>query len=166
MIVFNLFCENEHLFEGWFASAKAFEAQVELGQLNCPVCGSDRIVRRPSAPYVNVGATQAPAATTQPGTTSAPTSANSALAPAHATAYGDVSAPSPETLAKLVAVLRNAAKLSEDVGERFPEEARRIHYGESEARSIKGKASRDDIGELLEEGIMILPVPPAEEDLH
>ena len=64
-----------------------------------------------------------------------------------------------------IAALRRLSRQAEDVGDRFPEEARRIHYGRSEARSIRGDASRDEVGELIEEGIMVLPVPP-DEDLH
>ncbi len=67
--------------------------------------------------------------------------------------------------AVVMALLRRMARESEDVGERFPEEARRIHYGEAEARSIRGQAAREDLEELLEEGIMVLPVP-GDEDLH
>lgn len=63
-------------------------------------------------------------------------------------------------------MLRAAGRHSEDVGERFPDEARRIHYGETEARDIRGSASADEVESLLEEGILVLPVPPAEEDLH
>ena len=62
--------------------------------------------------------------------------------------------------------LRNMASTSEDVGKRFPEEARKIHYGEAEARSIKGQATADDVGELLDEGIMVVPLPPDEGELH
>jgi len=69
-------------------------------------------------------------------------------------------------MAAMMAMLRKAGKASEDVGDRFPEEARRIHYGESESRSIKGKATQNDLGDLLEEGIMVLPLPPDETDLH
>lgn len=76
------------------------------------------------------------------------------------------SAPPPETLARLMTQLRGMAHSAEDVGERLPEEARRIHYGETEARDIRGSASADEVESLLEEGILVLPVPPAEEDLH
>ncbi|HRP95907.1 MAG TPA: DUF1178 family protein [Rhodocyclaceae bacterium] len=146
MIVLNLCCDNEHLFEGWFASAEAFDAQCARGMVSCPVCGSSTISRRPTAPYVNTGAAPVPART-----------------PARTPA--DAGLP-PEAAAALIAVLRRAARESEDVGERFVEEARRIHYGEQQARNIKGKASGEDIGELLEEGILVLPVPPDDSELH
>ena len=76
------------------------------------------------------------------------------------------SAPAPEGLARLMTQLRSLARVAENVGERLPEEARRIHYGETEARDIRGSASADEVESLLEEGILVLPVPPAEEDLH
>jgi hypothetical protein len=144
VIVLNLCCENEHLFEGWFASAEAFASQCGQGMVACPVCGSSAISRRPNAPYVNTGALPARMPTHAPADTK----------------------PSPEALAALITALRRAGRESEDVGERFVDEARRIHYGEREARNIKGKASGDDIGELLEEGIMVLPLPPDDGDLH
>lgn len=153
MIVLNLSCDREHLFEGWFASSAAFEAQRERGQVACPMCGSSAITRRPSAPYVNRGAAA-------PATASAVQSSSANSSPAD-----PVAASTPEALATALAMLRRIGKLSEDVGERFPEEARRIHNGDSEARNIKGRATRDDIGELIDEGIMVLPLL-ADEDLH
>lgn len=147
MIVLNLCCDHEHLFEGWFSSAAAFETQRERGQVVCPVCGSVTISRRPTAPYVNTGSTLPAAPAPRP---SSPSTINSQM----------------DAVAMAVAMLRRFGNESEDVGERFVEEARRIHYGETEARNIKGKASRDDIGELIDEGIMVLPVPPDDEELH
>lgn len=143
MIVLNLSCDQEHLFEGWFASADAFEAQREQGRIECPTCGSNHISRRPTAPYVN----------TRCAAPSAPRPSAPDLPPADAAA-----------LAR--ALLRRLGKDSEDVGERFAEEARRIHYGEREARNIKGKASSDDVSGLLDEGILVLPIPGDEDDLH
>ncbi|MGL1832638.1 DUF1178 family protein [Rhodocyclaceae bacterium SMB388] len=147
MIVLNLSCDEEHLFEGWFASASAFEDQCAQRQVECPVCGSTDIARRPTAPYVKTGV-----ATGADDRTKAPSGAKPQI--------------SADAVATAISMLRIAAKKSEDVGERFAEEARRIHYGETDARSIKGKASPDDVGEMLEEGILVLPVPPDESDLH
>lgn len=156
MIVLNLSCENDHAFEGWFASAIAFESQLDRGLVACPVCASTKIVRKLSAPYVNtrssVAAESAQKQPDQPART----------APASLPA----TAPTPETIAAVMKALRQMASGSEDVGKRFPEEARRIHYGETEARSIKGQASADDVGELIEEGIMVVPLPPDESDVH
>ena len=141
MIVLNLCCENEHLFEGWFASADAFAAQSAQGMVSCPVCASAGISRRPTAPYVNTGS-GVPAVSQR-------TDASAVLP--------------PEAAEALLSMLRRAARASEDVGERFSDEARRIHYGDVEARNIRGQASGDDVSELLEEGILVLPVPPDEE---
>jgi hypothetical protein len=153
VIVLNLSCNREHLFEGWFASSDAFEDQRRNGRLSCPVCGSSEISRRPSAPYVNTGAVAPAQAAGSPSSAPGADLANPDMASA------------PAVLAAARALLRRLGKESEDVGERFAEEARRIHYGESEARNIKGHATRDDVGDLIDEGIMVLPLP-ADENLH
>ena len=137
MIVLDLRCPQDHRFEGWFGSTEAFEEQCARGLVSCPRCGSTHIERLPSAPYVQTRPAPAKPAVPAPGP--------------------------PKALA--IAALRRLSRQAEDVGDRFPEEARRMHYGQIEARSIRGDASRDEVGELLEEGIMVLPVPP-DEDLH
>jgi hypothetical protein len=147
VIVLNLCCEHEHLFEGWFASADAYEGQRERGEVTCPVCGSAEIARRPTAPYVNTGSSVA------------------VLPPQSAQRAPEGSTISPDAVATMLAMLRRFGRESEDVGERFAEEARGIHYGDREARNIKGQASREDVGELIEEGILVLPLP-ADEDFH
>lgn len=140
MIVLDLCCDREHRFEAWFASSEAFETQRTAGLVGCPHCASNDVRRLPSAPYVQTSSHSAPAA------------------PA---------GPDPQTIAaRLIEALRSAAAGSEDVGERFAEEARRIHYGDSEERAIRGKAGREEMIDLIEEGIPILPVPPDKDDLH
>lgn len=142
MIVLDLICDQAHRFEAWFASGDAFDAQHAAGLVSCPHCNSHAVRRLPSAPYVQ-------------------TSSHSAgpAAPTHQ--------PDAATIAaRLVEALRSAAGQSEDVGERFPEEARRIHYGDAEERAIRGKANRSDLLELIDEGIPVLPVPPDKDDLH
>ncbi len=138
MIIIDLCCSQDHRFEGWFGSAEAFNDQHAKGQVACPTCGATTVQRLPSAPYVRTGDDARPAPA--PTETRAPEL-------------------SPESIASVIALLRNIGKTAEDVGGRFPEEARRIHYGESEARSIRGAASRKEASELLDEGIMILPLP-------
>ena len=160
MIVLDLSCENDHAFEGWFASASAFESQLERRLVECPVCSSTKVVRKLSAPYVNTRSSGAHVPAQRPPNAPAKT------APAPAPVSGPAPAPTPEAVAAVMKALRQMAGSSEDVGKRFPEEARRIHYGEAEARSIKGQASADDVGELIEEGIMVVPLPPDESDLH
>lgn len=152
MIVLDLCCDKDHRFEGWFGSTEAFEDQLARGLLSCPVCSATAVRRLPSAPYVQTRHAAL-------ATTSAAASLEAA-APAPAPA-----APNPAAAA-VMGLLRRLAREAEDVGERLPEEARRIHYGEAEARSIRGAASRDEIGELLEEGILVMPVLPPDDELH
>ena len=151
VIVLNLSCDHEHLFEGWFASSAAYDGQRERGLVSCPVCGSTTISRRPSAPYVNTGV-------------SAPLPARRSGAPVRPAAAA-AAAPDADVVAAAMAMLRRLGRESEDVGDRFADEARRIHHGESEVRNIRGRATRDDVSELIDEGIAVLPLP-ADEDLH
>lgn len=145
MIVYDLACEKEHRFEGWFSSADDFDSQVQAEQISCPVCGSVAIARQLSAPYVNTGSSNETVQREQPGT--------------NAVAGGDM-----EQLHRQFVefVLKN----SEDVGNRFPEEARAIHYEEKPRRSIRGQASSDDIDALRDEGIDVYPLhgPPTPPD--
>lgn len=139
MIVLDLSCDGGHRFEAWFASSDAFENQLTRGLVTCPHCGTHQIKRLPSAPYVQTSSHARPPA----------------------------AEPDPQAIAaKLIEALRAAARQSEDVGERFVEEARRIHHGDAEERAIRGQAKPTDMIELLEEGIPILPVPPDKGDLH
>ncbi|MEX0960601.1 MAG: DUF1178 family protein [Burkholderiales bacterium] len=145
MVVYNLACEKSHRFEGWFTSMDDFAAQESEKRIGCPVCGSSNVIRQPSAPYVN----------TRSGN-------QSDMQPP--------SAPTPETIGRLREMfLEHVLKNTEDVGNRFPDEARKIHYKDAPARAIRGKASPQEAGELREEGIEVhplpaLPVPP--EQLH
>ncbi|MFN3988369.1 MAG: DUF1178 family protein [Rhodocyclaceae bacterium] len=150
MIVLDLGCEQQHVFEGWFSSRAAFDEQLAAGLITCPVCGSTHVSKRLSAPYVSTR------------TATPPATAEAASGPA-ASASVPVSA---DQVAALRTLLRKLAQGAEDVGERFADEARSIHYGDSEERAIRGQASGGEIGELLEEGIVVLPVPPADDDLH
>lgn len=144
VIVVDLVCEQEHRFEGWFASSEALDQQRESGLLTCPVCGSHKVSRLPSAPHV--AARSSDDAPDMPANTQQPDVAGLA--------------------AQLIRALQSQAAQSEDVGERFPEEARRIHHGDAEERAIRGQASLREVMELWEEGVSVLPVPPAKEDLH
>ena len=145
MKVLDLRCAQGHLFEGWFASEADEAAQREGGLLACPMCGDADVQRLPSAPRLNLGAA-APSADTpaQPRTTLA------------LPAPGDVQA-------QWLRAMRHMLDHTEDVGERFADEARRIHYGEVAQRGIRGQATPEDAEALREEGIevMSLPLPPA-----
>lgn len=140
MKVLNLRCAHDHRFEGWFVSGDEFESQLRKGVLDCPMCGDKAIERLPSAPHLNT------------------------------LALREATPPAPQPVdrgAQMQQLWMQAVKHvidnSEDVGERFPEEARRIHYGEAQERSIRGQATRADADALREEGIEVvsMPVPPA-----
>jgi len=137
MKVLNLRCANDHRFEGWFASDDDFASQGERGLMACPICNDQAITRLPSAPRVNVlgrGDSARPEV--------------DAVMPAQAN----------QQQAKWLHAVREMLASTEDVGERFGEEARRIHYGEAEQRGIRGRASREDADSLREEGIEVLSV--------
>ena len=142
MIVFNLSCEQRHPFEGWFGSAADMASQQERGLLSCPVCGSSSIEKQLSAPRLNLLTSHAGSdgADREDGQTQA------VVAPEHA---------------QLREMIRHVIAQTEDVGQRFPEEARRIHYKEAPVRSIRGVASPKEAEALADEGIEVafLPFP-------
>ena len=139
MKVLNLRCAHDHRFEGWFASDDDFVSQGERSLVACPLCDDKTITRLPSAPRLNVS--------TQRGDAAPPPADNEV---AQARAQG-----------RWLRAVREMINSTEDVGDRFPEEARRIHYGESKERGIRGRATREDADALREEGIEVvaLPVP-------
>ncbi|MBL8382250.1 MAG: DUF1178 family protein [Burkholderiales bacterium] len=143
MIVFNLTCKEEHRFEGWFASAEAFASQCERGLVACPACGSTAVRKLLSAPRLNLGA-------------------SAEAAPAPNDAEQGVAMLDARQRAVLELVQRVVAS-TEDVGRKFPEEARRIHYNEVPARAIRGVATAAEAKALAEEGIDVahLPFPVA-----
>ena len=146
MKVFNLRCGAQHVFEGWFGSEGDFLGQAAQGGVGCPLCGDTDVRRLPSAPRLNLSA----AGRAEP--VSAP------LSPAALTDSPD-SLPTVEAQAHWMRAMRHLVERTEDVGERFPEMARRIHYGEVEARSIRGRATREQADALVEEGIEVMPLP-------
>jgi hypothetical protein len=142
MIVFELICADRHRFEGWFASAHDFDNQKAGGLLACPVCSDSSIEKLLTAKI---------------GKVETPERENEALpVAAHAAR--------PRNMGELIDfILLN----TENVGERFAAEARRIHHKEAPLRSIRGVASREDTEELLEEGIAVMPLPvPPRSDWH
>jgi hypothetical protein len=145
MKVLNLRCANGHGFEGWFASESDFLDQNGRGLIECPLCADHAVTRLPSAPRLNLSvAKQGPSVVAEPG---APGSV-----PAVAAQPADLQA------AWLQAVRQLMAK-TEDVGERFSEEARRIHYGETPQRAIRGQASEAQREALHDEGIEVVSIP-------
>jgi hypothetical protein len=147
MKVFDLQCGLQHGFEGWFASEDDFQSQLGRGLITCPLCGDASVTKMPSAPRLNLGASSAPAAT----------SSDLSSAPA-----GHVVAPAKSAQALQAAwmkMVRHVLENTDDVGERFAAEARRMHHGEAENRNIRGRASPQEALELMEEGIEVLPLP-------
>jgi hypothetical protein len=147
VIIFELICGGQHRFEGWFASGEDFEQQRLNGLLACPVCASGSVAKVLTAKLGRSGEEAAPLDRGQQ-----PQPAPGARVKATVAAFVDF-------------VLRN----TEDVGEAFPEEARRIHREEAPPRGIRGSASPEEVESLQEEGISVLsvalPIPPRE-DFH
>ena len=147
MKVLDLQCSAQHSFEGWFASEDDFQHQLQAQLLECPLCGTTGVSKRLSAPRLNLSAPRS--ATAEPN--------EAVVAPAH----------EPGVQAQWLRAMRHLVANTEDVGEKFPEEARRIHYGEARERSIRGQANATQTRELLEEGITVLPLPQVLKDpLH
>jgi len=144
MIVFDLKCRKDHVFEGWFADSATFQAQADGGEVACPMCGDTKVSKALMAPNV---ATRSSAAKGEEATTSAQVAM----------------APQQEQAAKMFAMMRavkdHVEKNFEHVGPRFAEEARKIHYGETDKRGIYGQATRDEAAELKDEGIVFGELP-------
>ncbi|WP_213772034.1 DUF1178 family protein [Bradyrhizobium sp. dw_78] len=158
MIHYNLRCERGHAFESWFQSSSAYEAQEKRKLIGCPVCGSDRIERAIMAPQI-VGKKGRGDAVPAP----APVAAETAAAPA-AAATPLMMAQERELRAKLKELRDHIVKNADNVGERFPNEARKMHYGDIEHRPIYGEASPDEARALVEEGIEVSPLPVLPDD--
>ena len=129
MLVLNLGCALDHRFEGWFGSADDFESQLARAVIECPSCGSPDVRRLPNAARLNV---------------------------AHPRGEKQAAPPEPNPAWQ---ALQDVLAKTEDVGERFAEEARRIHYGEAQARGIRGSASKQETEALAEEGIPVIALP-------
>ncbi|MDO4683476.1 MAG: DUF1178 family protein [Lautropia sp.] len=144
MKVFDLCCEHEHQFEGWFSSADDFDQQRARELIECPLCGSRQVRKLLSAPRLNLAHGRSPEEPVAADASSARTEEGSELR--------DMQARVMQGLRKLIAE-------TEDVGDRFAEEARRIHFNEAPARAIRGTASPEEAESLREEGIEVLSVP-------
>ncbi len=141
MIRYRLICENDHEFDGWFRDGATFENQNENGEITCPVCNSARVGKAPMAPSIG----------------------------------GNAPENAPEAAGNMITAMRHMGEHLREfrkfitqnadyVGTDFAEEARRIHYKETEERGIYGEASKSEVIELSEEGIDIMPLPPLPED--
>lgn len=144
MIVYDLHCENGHRFEGWFGSSADFEAQREQGLVDCPHCGSIEVSKAPMAPAVGAKGNTMPEAVPQ----EKQAQLSNAPLPAEV----------KEAIAKLAKAQAKALEQSTWVGEKFAEEARSQHYGESDEMPIHGKATKQEAEDLAAEGIAVAPL--------
>lgn len=185
MKVLDLQCQHAHSFEGWFGSEDDFQSQLARGLVECPMCGDARITKKLSAPRLNLlsarsqahsdaassatssagavakapAASAASASTLQSSPDNIPGSARHTLTPA----VMQTMLQDPQFQAAYLQMVRTLMAQTEDVGNQFAEEARKMHYGEADERAIRGQATQDEALELLDEGIdvMQLPLPKA-----
>lgn len=140
MILYQLRCRNQHGFEAWFRDSKAYDAQAKAGRVTCPVCGSRKVAKAPMAPNI---------ATRRASPAAEPEQAPKQMAKAE--------------IAHAIELLRELRQQVEAtcdyVGDQFAEEARKIHYGETEQRDIYGDATADEAEELREEGVEFTRIP-------
>ncbi len=127
--VLDLQCGQHHVFEGWFDSEDDFQSQLTRGLVTCPLCGDASVTKMLSAPRLNLSTTRA----------------------------SDASTSSEQ--AALLKMVRHVVANTQDVGDSFPEEARKMHYGEAEHRNIRGHATTEETEALIDEGIAIMPLP-------
>jgi hypothetical protein len=150
MIKYALVCEAGHDFESWFADSAAFDKQAKRKLVSCPHCGSTKVEKAIMSPRLSGAKKRGAPAPEMPAPSEAPpTPAPVAM----------ISPQEQEFRAKLKELRDHLTKNSSDVGNKFPEEARKIHYGETEHRSIYGVASPEEAKELAEEGIEFHPLP-------
>lgn len=168
MKVLDLQCARQHSFEGWFASEDDFQAQLQRGLVECPMCSDKGIHKMPSAPRLNFGAHQAPQSVPSGSDKPVPDLSGGAAASspndprpfaAHEITLVSPTAPGTAEQAAFLMALRHVMANTEDVGKRFADEARRMHYGDTKARNIRGQATAREAVELLEEGIEVMPLP-------
>jgi hypothetical protein len=158
MIRYNLRCERGHVFESWFQSSSAYEVQEKRKLVNCPSCGSAKVERAIMAPQIvskkgreSVEPVPAPASTPSTDVT---TPASTPL----------MMAQERELRAKLRELRDHIVKNADNVGERFPNEARKMHYGDIEHRPIYGEASPEEARSLIDEGVEVSPLPVLPDD--
>lgn len=135
MIKFGLACDNLHDFEAWFSSNSDFDDQLKEGYVTCPHCGSDNVQKSLMVPAVSTGRSKDKKQQMM------------------------MNAAQAEAMKQMREMVKQVKANTENVGERFPEEARKIHYGETEAKGIRGQASVDEVHELIDEGVEIVPLP-------
>jgi hypothetical protein len=158
MIHYNLRCKKGHAFESWFQSSSAYEVQEKRQLVSCPVCGSTEVERAIMAPQI-VSKKGRESAPSEPGPTPAPATEVTAPAPTPL-----LMAQEQELRAKIRELRDHIVKNADNVGERFPTEARKMHYGDIEHRPIFGEASPDEARSLIDEGVEVMPLPVLPDD--
>jgi hypothetical protein len=160
MIRYSLICEKKHDFEIWFKNSADYDKQAKRGLVTCPACGSAKVEKALMAPSLgrrttkDAGAPPSEIALTPKA--AAPTEEKTSVAM--------VSPQEQEFRAKLKELRDHLTKNADNVGAKFPEEARKMHYGETEHRSIYGEASPQEAKELIEEGVELHPLPVLPDD--
>lgn len=139
MIRFSLYCSSNHEFEGWFRNNADFDNQLAGGHICCPLCNSTEVQKSLMAPAVSTGRQQEKIADTVQDT-------------------------QKQIVAEIQAQVRKFRQNADYVGDRFAEEARKIHYGETETRGIYGEATTDEVSSLLDDGVEVMPMPDLPED--
>jgi hypothetical protein len=157
MIRYNLVCAKGHEFESWFAGSAAYDKQAKRGLVECPVCGSTKVEKALMTPRLGRSDKTGHIVPAMPEPAAAP--APEPAAPEAPAPVAMISPQEQELRTKLKELREHLVKNAENVGGRFPEEARKMHYGEKEHRSIYGTASPDDAKALHEEGIEFAPLP-------
>jgi hypothetical protein len=152
MIRYNLRCDRGHGFESWFQSSAAYESQEKRKLVSCPACGSAKVERAIMAPQIV--SKRASPAEPAPAPVEAATPASTPLMMAH----------ERELRAKIKELRDHIVKNADNVGERFPNEARKMHYGDIEHRPIYGEASPEEARSLIDEGVEVSPLPVLPED--
>jgi len=156
MIRYTLACDGGHAFESWFPSSESYDEQAARGLVACPLCGSARVAKGMMSPAIartDRAVARSPAADV----------AEAPPAPAPAPVFSE---PEQRMRALMRAVREHVTSTADDVGRAFPEEARRMHYGESPTRPIYGEASLSEARALVDEGIEVAPLPSAPDDRH
>lgn len=138
MIIFDLQCVNAHRFEGWFKNASEYENQLASSMIQCPICGTEQVAKLPTASHLNLSKKEEHSPQSE---------------------QLEKAILSQDANALILKLHEHVKQNYEDVGDEFSAEAKRIHYGETEERNIRGNATKDEVAELNDEGIMTLAIP-------
>jgi hypothetical protein len=158
MIRYALICDQRHEFESWFANSDAYDKQAKRGLVTCPLCGSAKVEKAIMAPRLaRTDASVAAAESSEAAET--PAEATPVAAPPEKSQVAMLSPQEKELRQKLKELRDHLTRNADNVGQKFPEEARKMHYGDIEHRSIYGEASPDEAKALAEEGIPFHPLP-------